>query len=74
MWSDRAAQALGTEYTNVSVGGVASGPIVLNKAFYNTSWQLGRNSRDNQTLLTTSPLGLETAVSQKIPCRDSSAS
>ena len=61
MWSDRAAQALGTEYTNVSIGGVASGPIVQNKSFYNVSYQLGRNSRDNQSLLTTNALGLETS-------------
>src|SRR3712207_4471628 len=56
-WTDRAARALGTEYTNVSLGGVLSGPIRPNKAFYNVSYQLGRNSRDNQTLLGTSPLG-----------------
>ncbi len=61
MWSDRAAQALGTEYTNLSWGGVASGPISLNKSFYNVSYQLGRQSRDNQTLLTTNALGLETS-------------
>lgn len=60
-WTDRAARALGTEYTNVSLGGVASGPLVLNKAFYNVSYQLGRQSRDNQTLLGTSTLGLQTA-------------
>ncbi len=60
MWSDRAAQALGTEYTNLSWGGVASGPIVHNKSFYNMSYQLGRNSRDNQSLLTTNALGLQT--------------
>jgi hypothetical protein len=60
-WTDRAAQALGNDYTNVSVSGVASGPIKLNKTFYNVSFQLGRQSRDNQTLLSTSPLGLETA-------------
>ena len=59
-WTDRAAQAVGTEYTNVSLGGVLSGPITYNKAFYNISYQLGRQSRDNQTLLTTSPLGLRT--------------
>ncbi len=61
MWSDRAAAALGTAYTNVSLGGISSGPIVPNKSFYNVSYQLGRNSRDNQTLLTTNELGLETA-------------
>ena len=60
-WTDRAGSALGQEYTNVSLGGRASGPIVLNKAFYNVSWQLGRQARDNQTLLDTDPLGLRTA-------------
>jgi hypothetical protein len=38
-----------------------SGPIKFNKAFYNVSFQLGRQSRDNQTLLGTGPLGLQTA-------------
>ena len=61
MWSDHAAQALGTSYTNLSWGGVASGPFVQNKSFYNLSYQLGRTSRDNQTLLNTNSLGLETA-------------
>jgi hypothetical protein len=60
-WTDQAAQALGNSYTDISLGGVASGPIKPNKAFYNVSFQLGRQSRDNQTLLSTSPLGLETA-------------
>ncbi|MEP6620815.1 MAG: TonB-dependent receptor [bacterium] len=60
-WSDRAAQALGTDYTNLSWGGVASGPIVPNKSFYNVSYQLGRNSRDNQSLLTTNALGFQTS-------------
>jgi hypothetical protein len=60
-WTDPAARALGSEYTNVSLGGSVSGPIVLNKAFYNASYQLGRQSRDNQSLLGTSPLGLQTA-------------
>jgi len=60
-WTDRAAQALGNDYTNVSLSGMASGPLRLNKAFYNVSFQFGRHSRDNSTLLTTSPLGLQTA-------------
>ncbi len=60
-WTDRAAQALGTEFTNVSVGGLASGPIRMNKAFYNLSFQVDRNSRANQTLLNTGALGLQTA-------------
>ena len=60
-WTDRAAQAVGTEFTNVSLGGVLSGPLVMNKSFYTVSYQLGRQARDNQTLLNTSPLGLATA-------------
>ncbi|HEX6694648.1 MAG TPA: carboxypeptidase-like regulatory domain-containing protein [Longimicrobiales bacterium] len=60
-WTDRAAQALGQDYSSFSLGGMASGPISLNKAFYNVSWQLGRQQRDNQTLLGTSDLGLQTA-------------
>jgi hypothetical protein len=60
-WTDRAGRALGNEYTNVSVGGTVSGPLVLNKTFYNVSYQLGRQSRDNQTLLGVSPVGLQTA-------------
>jgi len=60
-WTDRAAQSLASEYSNFSLGGIMSGPVSLNKAFYNLSYQLGRQSRDNQTLLNTSALGLQTA-------------
>jgi hypothetical protein len=60
-WTDKAGQAVGSEFTNISNGGTVSGPLILNKAFYNLSYQLGRNSRDNQTLLGTSALGLQTA-------------
>ncbi len=60
-WTDRAARALGTEYTSISLGGLASGPIKYNKAFYNVSYQVDVNARDNQTLLNTSALGLQTA-------------
>ena len=59
-WTDRAAQAVGTEYTNVSVGGLLTGPISFNKSFYNISYQLGRQARDNLTLLNASALGLQT--------------
>ncbi|MBL0169776.1 MAG: TonB-dependent receptor [Gemmatimonadaceae bacterium] len=60
-WTDRAAQALGTEFTNISIGGLTSGPIKLNKAFYNVSYQFDHNTRANQTLLNTGALGLQTA-------------
>jgi hypothetical protein len=45
-WSDRATQALGQEYSNLSLGGTLSGPIKFDKAFYNFSYQLGRRAND----------------------------
>ena len=60
-WTDRAAQALGQQYTNLSLGGLMSGPLSLDKAFYSLAYQLGRRSNDLQTLLNTDPLGLQTA-------------
>ena len=60
-WTDRAARALGQQYSNLSVGGLVSGPLALDKAFYNVSYQLERRANDYQSLLNTSPLGLQTA-------------
>ncbi len=60
-WSDRASQSLGQEYSNVSLGGALSGPIKLDKSFYNVSYQLGRRSNDLQTLLNTDARGLQAA-------------
>ena len=60
-WTDRAAQALGQQYSNISLGGLAAGPMVMDKAFYNVSYQIGRRANDYQSLLNTGPLGLETA-------------
>ncbi len=56
-WSDRAAQSLGQEYSNVSLGGTVSGPIKFDKAFYNVAYQLGRRANDLQTLLNTDSRG-----------------
>lgn len=58
-WTDAAARATGQEYTNASLGGSVSGPLVFDKAFYNVSYQLGRRSSDLQSLLNTSPSGLQ---------------
>jgi len=64
-WTDPAGRALGQQYTNLSLGGLLSGPIAYDKAFYNVSYQLGRRSSDLQTLLNTDALGLQTeGVSQ----------
>ncbi|HJU89411.1 MAG TPA: TonB-dependent receptor [Gemmatimonadaceae bacterium] len=58
-WTDRTAQALGQQYSNLSLGGVLSGPIATDRTFYNVAYQLGRRSNDLQSLLNTDPLGLQ---------------
>ena len=60
-WTDPAAAASGQQYTNVSLGGAASGPISPDRMFYNSSFQYDRRLNDLQTLLNTSPLGFTTA-------------
>lgn len=57
-WSDAAAQALGQEYSNASLGGLVSGPIKYNQSFYNLAYQFGRRSSDLQSVLNTSSVGL----------------
>ena len=58
-WTDPAARALGQQYTNLSLGGSVSGPIVFDKAFYNLAYQLGRRQNDLRTLLNTDAAGME---------------
>ena len=58
-WSDRAAQSLALESTNASVSGRVSGPIKLNRAFYNVSFQYDDNHRDLRTLLDIDAIGLQ---------------
>ncbi|HUX32981.1 MAG TPA: carboxypeptidase-like regulatory domain-containing protein, partial [Gemmatimonadaceae bacterium] len=58
-WADPTTRSLGQQYANVIASGSASGPIIWNKLFYNTSFQLGRRSSDLQTLLNTDPSALE---------------
>ena len=60
-WTDRAARALGQQYSNLSLGGLLAGPIVFDKAFYNLSYQLGRRANDLRTLLNTDAGGLQAA-------------
>ena len=57
-WTDRAVRSLGQEYTSASLGGLVSGPLVFDKAFYNVSYQLGRRSNDFQTLSSADESGL----------------
>ena len=58
-WTDKAARALGQQYSNLSLSGSVSGPIVMDKAYYNTAYQLGRRANDLQSLLNTDPVGLQ---------------
>jgi len=60
-WTDRAARSLGQQYSNVSLGGLISGPVKYDHSFYNFSYQLGRRSNDLRTLLNTDPIGLQTS-------------
>ncbi|HYD51772.1 MAG TPA: carboxypeptidase regulatory-like domain-containing protein [Gemmatimonadaceae bacterium] len=60
-WTDAAARSLGQRYSNVSLGGSTSGPLVFDKAFYNVAWQLGRRANDYQSLLNTDALGMQAA-------------
>ncbi len=60
-WTDRTGVATGQQYTNLSVGGSASGPISPDVLFYNGSFQFDRRQNDLQTLLNTNTLGLNTA-------------
>ena len=58
-WNDRVGQA--AEYTNLSFGGRLSGPIVMDKDFYNMSFQFDRRSQDLPTLLSTAPVLFQSA-------------
>lgn len=57
---DRAGISTGQQYTNISVGGSAAGPIKMDQAFFNTSFQFDRRMQDLQTLVTSDALGLQT--------------
>ena len=59
--TDAAARALAQEFSNVSLGGLIAGPLVIDKAFYNLSYQLGQRSNDLRTLLNTNATGLLTS-------------
>jgi hypothetical protein len=57
-WSDNVGDALSAERTRLSPGGRFSGPLRLDKDFYNVSAQFDHLSRDVQNLFNTDPLGL----------------
>jgi hypothetical protein len=60
-WLDQTGLATGQQFTNMSLGGSASGPIKADRAFFNSSFQYDRRLQDLQTLLSESALGFETA-------------
>jgi len=60
-WADRVGIATGQQYTNLSAGGSASGPIRMDRLFFNSSFQYDRRLQDLQTLLSTSAEGFQTA-------------
>ena len=60
-WADETADAQGQKYTNMRVGGNAAGPIVMDKAFYNSAYNVGRRFSDVQSLLNTNAVGLASA-------------
>ncbi len=58
-WANQLAQAAGNEFTNLSLGGSAAGPIKPDELFYNGSFQFDRRLQDLRTLLSTNALGFE---------------
>jgi hypothetical protein len=60
-WSDRTAQSLGQEQTRGSLGGRFSGPLRMNTAYYNVSYQLDQNTQPMRSLLTADNVALLTA-------------
>jgi hypothetical protein len=60
-WTDPAAREAGQQFSNLSLGGGFAGPITYDQAYYNFSYQLGRNARDYQTLTNTGITGLQAA-------------
>lgn len=60
-WLDRIGLATGQQYTNLSLGGAAAGPIKMDKLFYNTSFQLDRRLQDLQTLTNSNDVGFQAA-------------
>ena len=58
-WNDRVGQA--STYAFGSIGGRMSGPISMDKDFYNLSFQLDRRSQNLPTLLSSTPIVFQSA-------------
>ena len=57
--TDAVGRELGASYNNAQISGAASGPIVLDKFFYNLAAQMGRRSSDLQSLVTSDAFVLQ---------------
>jgi len=57
--TDAVGRELGAPYNNTQLSGAASGPIVLDKVFYNVAAQMGRRSSDLQSLVTSDAFALQ---------------
>ncbi|HEV8410361.1 MAG TPA: Plug domain-containing protein, partial [Gemmatimonadaceae bacterium] len=60
-FTSAAARSLGQEYTQLNLGGQTSGPISIDKAFYNFSYSLGQTSNPLASLLNADSIGFVTA-------------
>ncbi|MDB4913420.1 MAG: hypothetical protein JWM95_1064 [Gemmatimonadetes bacterium] len=58
-WTDATGRTLGQQYSTVSLGGGASGPIVMDRIYYSMSYQLGRRANSLATLLNTNSSALQ---------------
>jgi len=58
-WNDRVGQA--TQFSNISFGGRVSGPIIMDRDFYNVSMQFDRRAQDLPTLLSSTPVVFQSA-------------
>ena len=57
--TDQVGRSLGQQYSNIVVSGVATGPIQLDRLFYNVSAQGGRRQSDLRSLLNSDPFSLD---------------
>lgn len=60
-WTGPPGHQLGHPYAAASLGGAWTGPIVVDKAFYNIAYQVGKRTSDLQNLLNAGPAALQAA-------------
>jgi hypothetical protein len=60
-FADNVAEAQDQKYSYVTLGFGGGGPIIMDRDFYNASFQASKRFKDFPSLLNTSPLGLSSA-------------